>query len=52
MKGMMTQINYESNGWSVPYEEVPMGVDSMTKKKFMTWKEGVLQAADCPMIST
>jgi len=42
----------ESDGWFVPYEEVPKNVDSMTKKKFMTSKEGVLQAAGYPMIST
>ena len=42
----------ESDGWFVPYEEVPKDEDSVIKKKFMTSKEGVLQAADCPIVST
>jgi len=42
----------EIDGWFVPCEEVPKDVDSMTKKKFMTSKERVLQATGCPMIST
>jgi len=39
----------ESDGWSVPYVEVPKDEDSVTKK-FMSSKEGVLQAAGCPII--
>jgi len=42
----------ESDGWFLPYEEVPKYVDSLTKKKFMTSKEGVLQATSYLMIST
>ena len=42
----------ESDGWSVPYEEVQKDEDSIMKNKFMTSKEGVLQAAGCPIIST
>jgi len=42
----------ESDGWFVPYEEVLKDVDSIMKNKFMTLKEGVLQATGCPMIST
>jgi len=42
----------ESDGWSVPYEEVPKDEDSITKNKFMTSKEGALQATSCSMIST
>ena len=41
----------ESDGWFVPYE-VPKDENSMTKKKFMTSKEGALQAAGCLYIST
>ena len=33
----------ESDGWSMPYEEVPKYEDSMTNNKFMTLKEGALQ---------
>ena len=39
MKGMMTWLKDESDGWSMPYEEVPMDVDSMTKKKLVKSKE-------------
>ena len=45
------RLKDESDGWFVPYEEVPMNVDSMKKKKLMTLKEGVLQVVGCPMIS-
>jgi len=41
----------ESDGWSVPHEEVPKNEDSLTNK-FMTSKEGVLQATGCSIIST
>ena len=36
----------ESDGWFVPYEEATKDEDSVTKK-FMTSKEGALQATGC-----
>jgi len=42
----------ESDGWLTPYEEVPKVEGSTKKMKFMTSKEGALQATNCPMIST
>jgi len=42
----------ESDGWFVPYEEVPKDEDSITKNKLMTSKEGTLQVVGCSMIST
>ena len=52
MKEMKTWLMDERDGCFVPYKEVLKDFDSMKKKKFMTSKKGVLQAACCPMIST
>jgi len=42
----------KSDGRFVPYVEVPKDEDSLMKKKFMTSKEGALQATSCFRIST